>query len=261
MQLGERTLTADLQTQPCRQYVGSRAGVDFSYLNEQLEQRVVDAGRPGSIRRKTKLQNEVDLASRQIVAKVTAGRPAFETRFGSDPFSADLERIARIIASRDQLGARRQIFFVHLDGWDHHHELLASQERLLAILDNGLSAFRDALVELSIFEDVTTFTISEFGRCLEPNGSGSDHGWGGHHVVMGGSVFGGQLYGRFPDLSSSGPLDIGGGSFTPTTSTDEYLAELALWLGLPLSDLAYVLPDLSRFWLPGRQTRPLGMLA
>ena len=86
------------------------------------------------------------------------------------------------------------------------------------------------LVELGVFNEVTTFTTSDFGRTLTSNGKGSDHGWGGHHIVMGGSVNGGSIYGDYPILSATNPLDVGRGVYAPTTSVDEYFAELARWV-------------------------------
>jgi uncharacterized protein (DUF1501 family) len=196
-----------------------------------------------------------------IIEQAVAKNPVFRTRFASDSFSADLEHVAQVIAARSRLRFRRQIFFVHFDGWDHHHRLLENQAMLLPVLSRGLAGFRDALIEHDAFDDVTTFTTSEFGRSLESNGSGSDHGWGGHHIIMGGAVCGGRIYGDFPNLAAGNPLDIGGGSFVPTTSTEQYLAELVLWLGVPVSDLAYVLPNLSTFWSDSSAVPPLGMLA
>lgn len=261
MQLGALTAAANIQLKPYQRRSGLSPGVDFSHVNEQLAERALRAGRPGDVRRKTRRLNKVETESRLIVEDAVAETPAFRTRFAPDSFSADLEQVARVIAARSRLGVRRQIFFVHFDGWDHHHKLLENQAMLLPILSRGLATFRDALVEHDAFDDVMTFTISEFGRSLESNGSGSDHGWGGHHIVMGGDLQGARIYGHYPHLANGNPLDIGGGSFVPTTSMEEYLAEMVLWLGTPVSDLPYVLPDLSKFWSVSSRTPPLGMYA
>lgn len=261
MQLGALTVAANLQSSPYQQRSGLPVGVDFSYVNEQLAERAIGTGRPRKIRRQTRQLEKVEAGSRLIVEDAVADTPEFKTRFAPDSFSADLEQVARVIAARSRLGVRRQIFFVHFDGWDHHHRLLENQAMLLRVLSRGLAEFRDALIEHDVFDAVTTFTTSEFGRSLESNGSGSDHGWGGHHIVMGGAVHGGRIYGNYPHLGNGSPLDIGGGSFVPTTSMDEYLAEMVLWLGTPVSDLPYVLPDVSKFWSPSSRTPPVGMLA
>lgn len=261
MQLGACSAAANLQTSPYRQRPGLSAGVDFSYVNQQLAEQAISACRPGRVRRKKRLLAKVETECRSIVEGAVADIPEFKTGFASDPFSADLEQVARIIAARSKLEVHQQIFFIHFDGWDHHHQLLENQAILLPMLSRGLKAFRDALIEHNAFDDVTVFTTSEFGRSLESNGSGSDHGWGGHHIVMGGAVQGGRVFGHYPDLANGSPLDIGGGSFAPTTSMDEYLAELVLWLGIPASDIPYVLPEISRFWSVSSQTPPLGILA
>jgi uncharacterized protein (DUF1501 family) len=261
MQLGACSAAANLQSSPYRQHPGLSAGVDFSYVNQQLAEQAISAGRPGSVRRKARLLEKVETECRLIVENAVADTPEFKTRFASDSFSADLEQVARVIATRNIIGARQQIFYIHFDGWDHHHQLLENQAILLPMLSRGLAAFRDALIEHDAFDDVTLFTMSEFGRSLESNGSGSDHGWGGHHIVMGGAVQGGRVFGHYPNLANGSPFDIGGGSFVPTTSMDEYLAELVLWLGTPASDMSYVLPGVSKFWSVGSQTPPLGILA
>ena len=260
MQLGTCSAAANLQSRPYQQRPYLSAGVDFSYVNEQLAERAISAGRPRSVRRKTRLLEKVETEYRSIVEDAVIDIPEFKTRFAPDSFSADLKLVARIIAARSRLGARRQIFFVQFDGWDHHHKLLENQAVLLPMLSRGLAAFREALIEHDAYDSVTTFTISEFGRSLESNGRGSDHGWGGHHIVMGGAVSGGRIYGHYPHLANGSYLDIGGGNFVPTTSMDEYLAEMALWLGTAGSDLPYVLPNVSRFWSASSRTPPLGML-
>lgn len=261
MQLGTCSAAANLQSSPYRQRSCLSAGVDFSYVNEQMAEQAIGAGWPRGVRRKTRQLEKVETECRSIVEDAVADIREFKTRFARDSFSADLELVAKVIAARSRLGVRRQIFFVQFDGWDHHHKLLESQAVLLPILSRGLAAFREALIEQNAYDDVTTFTISEFGRSLESNGGGSDHGWGGHHMVMGGAVSGARIYGHYPQLADGSHLDIGGGSFVPTTSMDEYLAEMALWLGTPGSDLPYVLPNVSRFWSVSSRTTPLGMLA
>jgi len=107
---------------------------------------------------------------------------------------------------------------------------------------------------------VTVFTASDFGRTLSSNGRGSDHAWGGNHLVMGGAVTGGDIYGRFPSLYSGNDLDTGRGRLIPTTSVDEYFAELAMWFGVSSADLPLVLPNLSRFYTAGSGAAPVGFL-
>jgi len=105
---------------------------------------------------------------------------------------------------------------------------------------------------------VTTFTASDFGRTLSSNGRGSDHAWGGNHIVMGPALQGGDLYGTFPNLYLGNDLDTGRGRLIPTTSVDAYFAQLAVWFGVSSADLGIVLPNIGRFWTPGSSTPPVG---
>jgi uncharacterized protein (DUF1501 family) len=236
-------------------------GVDFDFVNQQMTDRLANAGRTGAVKQKAARQKITQANTQVAIDNADALAPEFREKFASDPFSQRLAEVTRLIAARKTLKSRRQTFFVSFDGWDHHHQLLSSQAAMLPMLSQGLKSFRDALLALGVYDDVTTFTISEFGRSLASNGSGSDHGWGGHQIVLGGSVVGGQVYGDYPDLSASGAFHIGDGVFAPSTSTDEYFADLALWLGVPVSQLDYVLPNLSAFRAASLEDPPLGFLA
>ena len=183
------------------------------------------------------------------------------TAFSDGPFSAALRQIARVISAREALGARRQTFFVTVGGWDHHDDVLDNQAAMLPGIDTGLAEFYRALSAMGVDSQVTTFTTSDFGRTLTSNGKGSDHGWSGHHIIMGGAVNGGQVYGEYPDIYPGNPLDVGRGIYAPTTAVDEYFAELALWFGVSGDDLASVLPNIGRFYSPATGGRPLGFLS
>ena len=133
-----------------------------------------------------KLRGAIDAEARFSTA--LAGAPSLMTSFSANRVSAAFAQIARVIGARDALGARRQTFFLVFGGWDHHDEVIENQARMLAVVSKGLAEFSTALKELGVHEQVTTFTTSDFGRTLTSNGRGSDHGWGGHHMVMGGAV-------------------------------------------------------------------------
>jgi uncharacterized protein (DUF1501 family) len=193
-------------------------------------------------------------------SNATAGVPRLQTQFSDTLLSQQFRMIAITIAAREALGMRRQTFFVSAGGWDHHDEVLANQQNMLPIISRALSEFHSALVEIGVANDVTTFTASDFGRTLSSNGRGSDHAWGGNHMVMGGAVAGGDIYGTYPSLALNGPLDTGRGRLIPTTSVDELFAELALWFGVPAPDLELVLPNVARFYNPLSSTPPLGFL-
>lgn len=198
--------------------------------------------------------------SHEIFSAAIANAPALATPFGAAPLSQSLRMITQTISVRATLGLRRQTFFVLVGGWDHHDEVLATQAPMLAGVSQALAEFDTALAEIGVRDEVTTFTISDFGRTLSSNGRGSDHGWGGNQLVMGGAVSGGDLYGSPPPLYPGGPLDTGRGRLIPTLSTDEYFAELAMWLGVSPGDLDSVLPNIGRFTSPSLANPPVGFL-
>ncbi len=188
------------------------------------------------------------------------GLTPLQTQFSDTGLSRRFRMIAMTIAAREALGMRRQTFFVDTGGWDHHDEVLLSQEAMLPVISAALSEFYTALEEIGVADQVTTFTASDFGRTLSSNGRGSDHAWGGNHMVLGGAVSGGEIYGTYPELYPGNPVDIDRGRLIPTTSVDELFAELALWFGVPAPDLELVLPNIARFYSPGSATLPIGLL-
>ncbi len=189
-----------------------------------------------------------------------ASLPPLTTQFSNTSLSRKFRMIALTIAAREALCMKRETFFVEAGGWDHHDEVLLNQEAMLPVISRALSEFHSALVELDVADLVTTFTASDFARTLSSNGRGSDHAWGGNHIVMGGAIAGGDVYGRFPELYPGNSLDTGRGRLIPTTSVDEYFAELALWFGVPAADLDLVLPNISRFVTSGSPAPPVGFV-
>lgn len=172
------------------------------------------------------------------------------------------EMIARTIAGREALGMNRQIFFIEYGGWDHHDYLLTNQALMLDELDKALHQFNAAMEQLGIADCVTTFGISEFSRTLASNGDGTDHAWGGNTFVMGGAVNGQDIYGTFPQLNidNSNPLMLYNGVLLPSMSADEYFAEIALWFGVPASELVTLFPNIGYFYDPMSGNNPVGFL-
>jgi len=180
--------------------------------------------------------------------------PVFETPFTGGRLAAQLEMVARLISARGRLGAdlNRQVFHVRLGGWDTHDNQIggaedATHQALLRQLDAALGAFQNAMVQLGVQNSVTAFTTTEFGRSLTPNSSGTDHGWGGHGLVMGGAVQGGDVYGEMPQISLDSVDTVENGRFIPTTSVEQYSATLARWFGLNNAELGGVFPNLGNF--------------
>ncbi len=156
--------------------------------------------------------------------------------------------IARVIQARGDLQMSRQLFYARIGSFDTHGSQLVDHPPLLADLSASVAAFYDVLEDpaFALSNDVTAFTVSEFGRTLTINGDGTDHGWGGHHMVFGGAVNGGQIYGTMPNLdaSESNPDNAGWGQIIPTLSVDQYAATLASWYGLSNADRNTIFPNL-----------------
>ncbi|MEP7155541.1 MAG: DUF1501 domain-containing protein [Betaproteobacteria bacterium] len=179
--------------------------------------------------------------------------------------AGQLRSVASMIAARDALGVKRQVFFVSLGGFDNHGDqfkgsadattpiLGGLHADLLLQLDQALSWFYGWTKTAGVANNVTAFTASDFGRTLTSNGLGSDHGWGGHHFALGGAVSGGAFYGgpnagqEFPTVALGSSNEVGQGRLLPTTSVEEYGATFAKWMGASASDLGTVFPNLSRF--------------
>ena len=183
-----------------------------------------------------------------LITSALSAAPALATSFNTNSYLAmQLKMVAQMIGIRSALGMRRQVYFVAAGGYDTHGDQLVEQAQLMTDLSQSLNSFYNATVELGVANQVTTFTASDFGRTLLTNGSGSDHGWGSHHLVMGADVKGGDLYGRFPTLSVSGTDDTDDGRWIPTTAVDQYASTLAKWFGVADGDMGTVFPNLSRF--------------
>lgn len=162
-------------------------------------------------------------------------------------FVESLAMVARLIAAQDAFQVKRQIFYVTLGGFDTHRDQLKQHPSLLFQLDESLALFYQALEALGMENQVTTFTTSEFGRTLARNGDGTDHGWGSHHLVMGGAVKGQTIYGQLPTLEINSDDDLGRGRIIPQLSFDQSAATLGKWFGLPAEDLNQIFPNLKNF--------------
>jgi uncharacterized protein (DUF1501 family) len=165
----------------------------------------------------------------------------------SNPLADQLKLIARMISVSSQLGVKRQVFFASMGGFDLHDNLATQHPILLGKVAEAMRAFHDTTAAMGVSDKVTTFTASDFGRTLQPNEDGSDHGWGSMHFVMGGAVNGGRIYGTPPAVGAGTPDDVGQGRLLPTTSVDQYAATLARWFGVSDGDMSTVLPNIGSF--------------
>jgi len=196
--------------------------------------------------------------SRSLVAgdaltTALAGGPAITTVFpAGNGLAEQLKLVARMISTASEVGAKRQVFFVSMGGFDNHDGLASIHPGLLTSVADAMSAFYNATVELGVANRVTSFTASDFGRTLTGN-DGSDHGWGGMHFMLGGAVNGGRYYGSVPIVANDGPDDVGQGRLLPSTSVDQYAATFGKWFGISDTDLLTVLPNLAH-WNTSQRT-------
>ncbi len=158
-----------------------------------------------------------------------------------------LKLVARMISVSSELGAKRQVFFVSLGGFDLHDNLATQQPILMQRVGDALRAFYDTTVALGVADKVTTFTGSDFGRTLQSNDDGSDHGWGSMHFVMGGAVNGKRIFGTPPAIGNGTADDVGQGRLLPTISVDQYAATMASWFGVSAGNMATVLPNIGNY--------------
>ena len=173
---------------------------------------------------------------------------------GSNKLAKQLHLVARLIASREELGMQKQVFFVLMGGWDTHSDQLERTPDLLTGLNEAVGAFQSTIDSINLASSVTSFTASDFGRTLSSNGNGTDHGWGGHSFIFGGAVDGGRVIGETPNYSTTNNPDDAGeedGSFAgriiPKISVSQYAATLSRWMGVSEAELSSALPDLQNF--------------
>jgi uncharacterized protein (DUF1501 family) len=195
--------------------------------------------------------------------KGAAGSVNFTKPFPQTAIGDQLKEIARIISLNAQLGVGRQVFFCSLGGFDTHGGQSYQQGVLLGQVSQALDAFYAATVQLQVAQQVTAFTLSDFGRTLQPSGTGSDHGWGSHHLILGGAVNGGRFYGTYPLMtnyanfnSTNSDYADNRGVMLPNTSLSQYGATLAKWFGATDSSLDGLFPT-----LPSFPVRDLGFLS
>lgn len=182
-------------------------------------------------------------------------QPSLTTNFPAGRLATDLKMVAQLISAREALDVKRQVYFVGFGDFDTHGDQNNRQPALFAELSGALGAFDQAMGELGLADQVTAFTMTDFGRTLTSNGDGTDHAWSGHQLMLGGAVRGGNIYGTLPSLALESEDDIGEGRLIPTTSIDQYAATLAGWFGLPTADFANAFPYLHNF-----ETADLGFM-
>lgn len=228
-------LGQDTSPEGVSRYAAFRRVLDRPYAN-LLDQAFADVS--------NRAIEDIDTVNAAIAETDDFGGVIPDTNLGNQ-----LRIVAKLIQARAALGMRRQIFFCATGGFDTHGPQLDRHAGLLGGVSSALSGFQAAMGGLGVNDEVTAFTASDFGRTFDSNGRGSDHGWGSHHMVVGGAVNGRRVYGDYPDLdlADGNPLDTGRGRWIPTTSVDQYGATLARWFGVSESNLATVFPNIGNF--------------
>jgi uncharacterized protein (DUF1501 family) len=161
--------------------------------------------------------------------------------------ATSLQTVARVIAGRTALGVSRQVFFVELGGFDTHDTQAKRLSTLLSQLGAAFQYFDQLMITAGLSNQVTLFTVSDFGRTLTANSDGTDHGWGSHHIVAGGAVAGQNIYGEYPVIGSNQANDVGAGRLIPTTGVEQYGGTLGRWMGLSDSQIREVFPNFGNF--------------
>lgn len=161
--------------------------------------------------------------------------------------SNQLGSIANVIQARGTIGVSRQVFFASVGGFDTHNDQAGKLPIRLAQVSDAITSFQNAIEGAGLANEVTLFTASDFGRTLTANATGTDHGWGGHHFVVGGAVNGQEIHGEVPVFDSDHDQDFKRGALIPQISVDQYGAELARWFGLNTSEINAIFPNLSNF--------------
>ena len=190
---------------------------------------------------------ESGLSNGEAYTQARANAPALSTSFPEGALGRQLKAVAETIAIRQTLGVSRQVFFVGIGGFDTHDAQASTLPRLLAEIDASIAAFQASMSRQGLDRDVTLFTASDFGRTLAVNGDGTDHGWGGHHLIVGGAIRGGHIFGDVPPAGLGHAQDSGQGRLIPTLSVEQYAQPLGSWFGLSAPELDRALPNLQNF--------------
>ncbi len=231
-----------------RSYLGRNDAADEARVKLNAYLRKQSFGHTNTFRRDAAAMAGRGIDNQVAYSEQAAASTPLATIFPDTNLGRQLGGVAQVIALRGALGTNRQVFYTADGGFDTHDTQGGELPEKHQELNDAMAAFRSAMVELGTWNDVILFTMSDFGRSMIGNGDGSDHGWGGHHFVAGGSVRGGEIYGDIPEIDLAHPQYTGRrGRLIPTTSVEQYAASLGQWFGLDEGELNSVFPNLSRF--------------
>jgi uncharacterized protein (DUF1501 family) len=246
-QIGRQTEPYAISADGVTNYALLSPGVGLYAERRAMFERLLALRGASPVTRAYSAVNRRALENVDRVTAALAATPPLTTTLPPTDLGKQLAMVARLIAARDRLAMRRQVFFVAMGGFDTHDDQNQAQPRLLGDVSASLSAFYDAITELGVGDRVTAFTQSDFGRTLTSNGDGTDHGWGSHQLVLGDAVRGREIYGAMPRLEIGGPDDVDAGRIIPTTSVEQYAATLLKWWGLDDAQIDSAAPGLTAF--------------
>lgn len=151
--------------------------------------------------------------------------------YADNPIAKSLRDVARTHIS----GLGTRVFYTQHGGYDHHAVELVNHEKLLTELTGALRDFMADLREHDASEEVIIYVFTEFGRRVQDNGSGTDHGSGGGAFIIGDRVEGG-LYAEYPSLDPS--TFANGEDLAHTIDFRSiYATLLEQWLGVPSTEI------------------------
>ncbi len=244
--LGQRPYT--LTESGVLNYQGMDGSNDWQQPRREAFERVLDLQRQHVFSKAyADLQKRAMSVTTELGQVLESNAGLFTDQPEGNGLAESLNMVAQLIAAQEQLGLRRQIYYVSMGGFDVHDNQSKEQPELFQELATAMAFFQQKIDDMGKSENVTTFTASDFGRSLIPNGDGTDHGWGNHLMAFGGAVNGGNIYGSLPTLEVGGPNAVHRGRILPTTSATQYAATLLRWLGLNDTELDSVLPGLVNF--------------
>lgn len=190
-----------------------------------------------------------NVSENEAIKAILAKHPSHHTYPKSD-LADQLQMVSRLIKARDDMHQQQQVFFVGLEGFDTHKDQQNIHPKLLQQVNDALTVFNADMIDSNLNDQVTCVTMSDFGRRLQANASGTDHGWAGHQIVTGGAVRGNAVYGEWPKLTVDSQHNYNNGRIIPTIAADQVNASLCRWLGLSEAQILSIFPNLSNFDSP-----------